>query len=145
MVIPLHFLLSLILVRKLLIILFISCYTVCNILLPDIGIGALRSMYTQCAGEDPDINIPDFVLEHLLHMPDCFEQEDEHDEEEHEKPHQPFHISGTAYNIAVNIQEPYVFLCQPQATYNTTTRLSSLYLVHMPKGCFSNVFRPPAV
>lgn len=130
--------------RQFIIILFMSCYSIGNILLPDIGVSALHSMYKQCAEEDPDINIPDFVFEHLLHLPDYFEQGEEHEEEEHEKPHQPFHITGATCSIAVNIPEPICFQCKPAMEYYTTEKVTSLYLVHMPQGCFSNVFRPPA-
>ncbi len=79
-----------------------------NILLPQGDFSALsqlRGMYDHCKTvEDPDMDMMDFVTEHLLNLDDMPEDDDEADE--HELPHNPIPFHTTTASIVYYISEP---------------------------------------
>lgn len=70
------------------------------------AISQLGDMYHHCkAVEDPDIDLVDFVTEHLLSLDDRDEKDD--DADEHELPHNPmpFHTAATGFFYYINVHE----------------------------------------
>ncbi|PQJ12281.1 hypothetical protein CJD36_000545 [Flavipsychrobacter stenotrophus] len=97
----------------------------------------LPQMYQQCAQEDPDINLCDFVVEHLLNIHDGDEAE------EHDKPHQAVynHIPvQTLITFYAKAKSPIIivkeFIIKQKYSIFKTTSFRPGYL--------SGVFRPPA-
>lgn len=59
-------------------------------------------MYAHCSDEDPDITPLDFVFEHLLNLEDVMHYfEDEDEDEEGERPHEPFQITQSSSTYVV--------------------------------------------
>jgi len=97
----------------------------------------LPKMYAHCKEtEDHDLNIPDFISEHLFMMDDLLGEQPEPDD----KPHQPvqFHHKYSPVTIALRqvlaFVEPPIVLKRHQA--NVT---DDVYLSDYP----TSVFRPP--
>jgi hypothetical protein len=76
-----------------------------NILLPQgdfSTIAQLPAMYQHCkTAEDPDINIADFITEHLLNI----EEDDADEKDEHELPHNPVSFQTNNNYFVYNIPE----------------------------------------
>ena len=97
----------------------------------------LPQMYQQCAQEDPDIDLADFVFEHLLNI-------HENDEaEEHDKPHQvvfnhvPLETLITYYTkvkLPVAVFKEFIVKANYPIIQTTSFRPGYLFAV----------FRPPA-
>lgn len=116
-----------------------------TILLPQGDFSALsqlKDMYHHCKTvEDPDIDLADFVTEHLLNLDDMEEEED--DADEHELPHNPipFHTNTVGVFYYANEPECISFntaqtVVQDQAGYNSPyfSRLNT-----------HRIFQPPRV
>jgi hypothetical protein len=114
-----------------------------NILLPGGDFSSLPdipSMYRNCkANEDPDMDIPDFIFEHLLQVDGLFGADEQ---EPDEKPHQPFTFTHQLVQVNFVTEQPRIRVKAPtieekkhpvffEQTY------SSDYV--------SFVFRPPVV
>lgn len=130
--------------RKVIIILFMSLYSVGNILLPNVDVTSLRDMYHHCELEDPDLNPLDFVTEHLLNLPDVFEYFEDENEEENERPHQPFHHASSSFSIAVTEPRTIRFECKPASFTQEPTVTYPIFEQHcLPSGYLSQLLRPP--
>src|ERR1700748_2429143 len=72
--------------RRIIVTLLLAYYSMGTLLVPMGDLTYVRDlpqMYRHCAAEDPDMDLCDFVVEHLMNIHD----DDEH--EPNEKPHQP--------------------------------------------------------
>jgi hypothetical protein len=99
----------------------------------------LPKMYTNCkTAEDPDMNLPDFITEHLLGVDGLFGQADNDDP--NEKPHQPvqFHHQFMQFNFVA--RQFNIELNQPQlAEKKRPALMDEVYLSDYR----ASVFRPP--
>ena len=129
--------------RKAIILLFMSLYSVGNILLPNVDMTCLRDMYHHCAIEDPDINAADFVVEHLLNLPDVFEYFEEEEQDEHETPHQPYHQVSAQMQLIVTEPRAIRFECRPVFFEAARVTYTVLNDNHLPAGHLSQLLRPP--
>ena len=70
------------------------------------AISQLPAMYQHCLHtEDPDMNLADFITDHLLNLDELFNESDEADE--HELPHSPvpFHTTNATVFFCVNVTQ----------------------------------------
>jgi hypothetical protein len=114
-----------------------------NILLPQGDFTALTQlpqMYQHCkTTEDPDMDILDFVTEHLLNLDNIFI--DTEDADDHELPHNPipFHTTAASTFYFIQEQEIIFFETAPTIVFN-----QSLY--HSPyfsRLSTHKIFQPP--
>ena len=120
--------------------LFLVYYSIGTLLFPMGDLSYLRDlpqMYRHCATEDPDINLCDFVVEHLMNIQDHDELEREHD-----KPHQPIY-SHSPVQLMATCSPQMVYLQQATASYN----LPNGYPIPQNNECndayLAAIFRPP--
>jgi hypothetical protein len=67
----------------------------------------MSGIYAQCKAEDPDMNIPDFIFEHLLNLETVFEHfENDADEKDGDKPHRPFQNLQSMSQTLVIVSRP---------------------------------------
>ncbi|MBX2904793.1 MAG: hypothetical protein KF744_02060 [Taibaiella sp.] len=128
--------------RKLVVLLLISLYSVGNVLFPGVDMAHLQDMYRECAVEDPDINAADFVVEHLLNIPEIFA--DPAGTEENEKPHQSTYIVSAFQLVAIvnKVQEFH----HNAIVFPEDTRIFNGYAQqHFPTGFSGRMLRPPIV
>lgn len=128
--------------RRLAVIFLLLYFGMGNILFPMGDMSFIRDlpqMYSRCAQEDPDINIADFVVEHLLNIHD-----NDDEPEEHEKPHQPVYHHVPAQTL-ITLNTFYV----PHPTILFDTQLCTTYPLISNQGflpgVLPGVFRPPAL
>ncbi len=97
----------------------------------------LPQMYHHCAEEDPDINITDFVFEHLLNI------HDDDDAQEHDKPHQTVyhHIPNQTLITFYTKQKVSVFV---DKIFNSKEKHPIIETTFSQQEFLSKVFRPPA-
>lgn len=104
----------------------------------------LPGMYQHCKEEDPDINILDFVGEHLMNLENIIDHF-EHDEEQdkNEQPHQPYHFAASA------AETMYIF---SPATFNHNIPaeiIVTAYFSHhdnsKPQFACTEIFHPPSL
>ena len=119
--------------------LFFGC-----IFLPEGDFGFLAelpAMYHQCqANEHKDMNLADFITDHLINIDGVF---DSHDKGDAQKPHHPFHFN---HNVSISIVRhfpvisSFFILLSPlkETQIFSIENLLSFELI-------SNVFRPPIV
>lgn len=130
--------------RKLIVVLVMSFYSLGNILFPNVDMTHLYEMYKHCAVEDPDINAADFVFEHLLNIPDFFESLEQDKDEENEKPHQPTHLISSC-QIATVLSKPILFECR-EVIFNDGILVYGAFRNHHFSSCFqAQMLRPPIV
>src|ERR1043165_7509122 len=104
--------------RKRIAIIMLCFYCIGNILFPAGYPVCLHDMYRHCAAEDPDINAMDFVVEHLMNIPDVFDYfESDQDNEENERPHQPFQQAASSFQVLVALDKPITFECRQLLSY----------------------------
>ena len=132
---------------KIAIILLLSFYSIGTVLCP---LGDFRymqhfnEMYDQCAEEDPDINIADFVFEHLMNLEDVIAQF-ENETEENEKPHQPFQQVQVMQQVVV-MNASFRFECSPKVIISKEDTVYPIYNDgHTPAHYLSEIFHPPIV
>jgi hypothetical protein len=106
------------------------------------ALSQLKGMYHHCKTiEDPDIDLADFVTEHLLNLDDMGEEED--DADEHELPHNPMPFHTTTTGIFYYANEP------ERIPFNTTqTVVQDKAGYHSPYFSRLNthrIFQPPRV
>jgi hypothetical protein len=128
--------------QKLVVLLLISLYSLGNVLFPGADMAHLQDMYRECAVEDPDINVADFVFEHLLNIPEVFE--DPAGAEENEKPHQSTHIVNAFQLVAIvhkvqEVQHRAIIFPEDTHIFNGYTQQ------HFPAGFTGRMLRPPIV
>jgi hypothetical protein len=111
-----------------------------NILLPQgdfAAIAQLPAMYQHCkTTEDPDINLPDFIIEHLLNIEDTDE-----DSDGHELPHHPiaFHHTGNNFvyfsseSVSISLEKPKPHIIYKKGYKNPFS----------PRPYISLIFQPP--
>jgi hypothetical protein len=99
----------------------------------------LPKMYADCKNlEDPDMDLPDFITEHLLEVDGIFEQNTI--PEPDEKPHQPVQFHHQFVQISFASRQFRVELHQPVITVRQlATQTAEVYLA----GYTVSVFRPP--
>jgi hypothetical protein len=101
----------------------------------------LPRMYQHCKEtEDPDMDLCDFVVEHLLDIDD--DKGEVQNDNDHEKPHQPIqfnHLSSpvsiSVKQLAIKIEQPTVIKCEKPIITD------DIYLSDFPV----DVFRPPII
>ena len=116
-----------------------------NLLLPLGDFSALSQlpdMYHHCKTvEDPDMNLADFVTEHLLNLGEIFEENDEPDE--HELPHSPIPFHNTASVIAYDVNRTEIIAFETkQATIINLPEYHSPYFSRLNT---HKIFQPPRV
>ena len=99
----------------------------------------LPKMYTNCkAAEDPDMDLPDFITEHLLEVDGLFGQWAP--DEPNEKPHQPVQFHHQFVPITFVARHLKIELNQPLVAETKQPRLvNEVYLSDYSAA----VFRPP--
>lgn len=126
--------------RKLICILTLVYYSIGSIILPasDFSIiPELPQLYSHCkATEDKDMNLADFITDHLMNIDGIFDQHDNGDEQ---KPHK---------NHEHQVNNAIVFLPSPVSIPLTTKITPLLNKIQFAdnKYCFDfvgNIFRPP--
>ena len=128
-------------------ILFVILYSITTLVCPFqdySSLGSLPQMYTQCQDEDPDMDVTDFVLEHLMNL-ECLVSAFESDHTgEVEKPHQPFQKLHSVSQTPVVVSRP-ITVIEHKSTPEFNVRKS--YTVHsvgfLPSDFLTKVFRPP--
>lgn len=98
----------------------------------------MPKMYAQCkAVEDPDMDLPDFITEHLLAIDGLFGQDIP---EPGDKPHQPIQFHHQFVQISTIARHFNIELLQPIVIENQLTpRVDEEFL----SGYTASVFRPP--
>lgn len=120
---------------------FLSLYYLSGNILLQGNFAALQElpdMYAQCkTEEDPDMNLFDFVTDHLLNLDGLF---DAHGDDDHQKPHQPvpFHHHNPFWTFAIldhsdMLRFPESNLTQPAISFSDGD----------PVAYHSDIFRPP--
>lgn len=100
--------------------------------------------YAGCVAEDPDIDVADFVFEHLLSLEGLFELI-EHEQDDNDQSHPPLHLPQTVVQTTVIVIQPI------QISFNAHTLPApdisyTLYRNPFRPGHFTeDVFRPPIV
>ena len=98
----------------------------------------LPKMYADCkATEDPDMNIPDFITEHLLEVDGLFGQDKT---EPDEKPHQPVQFHHQFVHISITVKQ---FDVELQQTLIQEHQLMAKVEHLALWGYTAAVFRPP--
>ncbi len=98
----------------------------------------MPGMYAHCkAVEDPDMDLPDFITEHLLQIDGLFG----HDiPEPGDKPHQPIQFHHQLVPIITAARQFNIELIQPAVVENQlTAQVNEVFL----SGYTTSVFRPP--
>ncbi len=99
----------------------------------------LPKMYEHCkVTEDPDMDIPDFITEHLLDIDGLLGINEEHDE--NEKPHQPvqFHHQSIQINFVSKFEGVNIPLLPSSVTDKSVVRDKVYHSDYL-----DSVFRPP--
>jgi hypothetical protein len=116
-----------------------------NILLPQGDFAALAQlpqMYQHCkTTEDPDMDMADFITEHLLNLDNIFCKEE--DTDEHELPHNPVPFHNTAASTFYFIQEPETIafeMAQP-----VVQNLPAYHSPYFSRLNTHKIFQPPRV
>lgn len=105
-------------------------------LLPEISL-----MYHQCqATEDKDMNVLDFITDHLINIDGIF---DKHDNGDKQKPHTAFHFQ-TISHISIVQYFPIVAI---QVAFTSCLEEKRIFPLEQlcPTDYFDSVFRPPIV
>jgi len=120
--------------------LFLVYYSIGTLLFPMGDLSYLRDlpqMYRHCATEDPDINLCDFVVEHLMNIQDHDEQEREHD-----KPHQPVY-SHSPVQLMATCSQQLIWLRQTTESHYMRVGYPITQHSDFNDAYLANVFRPP--
>lgn len=128
--------------RKLVVLLLISLYSVGNVLIPGVDMAHLHDMYRECAVEDPDIDAIDFVFEHLLNIPEVFEDSGKGDD--NEKPHQSTYTISAVQLVAIVDRVPAIEprqLVFPEDNHC----FNGFAMQDLPTGFSDRMLRPPIV
>jgi hypothetical protein len=116
-----------------------------NILLPLGDFAALAEMpqmYQHCkTTEDPDMDVLDFVTEHLLNLDNIFNKEE--DTDGHELPHSPIPFHTNIASTFYFIPEPEIisFETAPVIVFNQPVYHSPYF----PRLSTHKIFQPPRV
>jgi hypothetical protein len=103
-------------------------------------IAQLPAMYQHCkVTEDPDINIPDFIVEHLLNLEDVAAEQG--DKEEHELPHNPVPFHTVTASVFYYTPVPILLSF---AIENPVLKISPQYQSpYYPCTGVHDIFQPP--
>ena len=101
----------------------------------------LPHMYQHCRDtEDADMDIPDFIVEHLLQIDD--DSDEIHAPGDHEKPHQPIQFNHSSAPVTLSIKQFAIRIEQPIVEKKEKTIVTDeVYLSDYP----ASVFRPPII
>lgn len=124
--------------RKIVVILMMSLYSMGNVLFPGTDLAHLQDMYESCEMEDPDINVADFIFEHLLNIPEISDDR----EESNGKPHQPTHIVSQAPAVAI-IARPYIIEGRHQTFAEDGSVFNGFTQLHFSRFFSTRMLRPP--
>ena len=130
--------------RNLIVVVVMSLYSLGNIVFPNVDMAHLFETYKQCETEDPDINLADFVFEHLLNIPDIFEDQEKDEDDKSEKPHQPIHMVSSS-QIAVVVGKPVLFECRSIFFNDGAIIYSAFKGQYLPTCVPERMLRPPIV
>lgn len=128
-------------------IVLLTLHTLGSILLPGGDFSYMRSlpqMYQHCKAEDDDLDVKDFVVEHLLNLEDVLQFfEAGSEKEKNDKPHQPYqHVASMQSPVIV----ARVFNFAIKAT-SYTGMVKQTYPIRnepeLPSAFLSQIFRPP--
>lgn len=129
--------------RRLVTIFLLAYYGFGTVLFPmgDLSyIKELPQMYNHCATEDADIDICDFVFEHLLNIHD-----EDDAEQEHDKPHQAIYGHAPFQLVATHQQPGRSFAPAPYILWYSKATFPLIPCDAFRAGHLSDVFRPPAI
>lgn len=127
--------------RRLVIVFVMSLYSLGSVFFPNIDMAHLYETYKHCETEDPDLNVADFVFEHLLNIPEFFDGRGQ-DDDKNEKPHQPIHLTSLS-QVAILISKPISFECRNAMLNDRTIAYSAFRDQHLPAGYSVKMLRPP--
>lgn len=98
----------------------------------------LPQMYRHCkATEDKDMNVVDFITDHLINIDGAF---DAHDSGDEQKPHSPFQFNNTLQQVLFIVFPSFVSFSEAEMKVQTTFyAFENFYYSDF----FSKVFRPP--
>ena len=96
----------------------------------------LPQMYARCAQEDPDIDLGDFIVEHLLNIQD----DDEH--EAGERPHQPVY-GHMPVQVVATFETPQAVISGQRVTYATGRSYPIFTGSHFKNTFKAQLLRPP--
>jgi len=96
----------------------------------------LPQMYARCAQEDPDMDLGDFIVEHLLNISDG----DEH--EAGERPHQPIY-SHMPVQAAATFAAPVAVMAGEKMLYPVEKAYSTFNGNHFRNTFEAQILRPP--
>ncbi len=135
--------------RKLPVIFFMLFYCTGTLLFPMGDFSCAKNIcgvYDQCRSEDPDINLPDFVFEHLLNLGSILEHfEHDADGEENERPHEPFQQLQSISQTLVIISQPLQFEAESITFSPREKETYSAYADYfIPSDFLTKVFHPPS-
>lgn len=126
--------------KKSICILVLAYYSLGTLILPSADfsiIPQLPELYAHCKEtEDKDMNITDFITDHLMNIDGIF---DAHDNGDEQKPHEPFHHQINS-SFTCLILNPSTQLWQPkeiiQERFTTPTKTYHFDFI-------GSIFRPP--
>lgn len=128
--------------KKGLLILTATYFLLGNCLLPQGDFSALtelHSMYNHCQRmEDPDLNLVDFITDHLLNLDEVFSEEEA---DEHELPHNPvpFHTTAAPDIFCVAVPE-IIILPEEKPVIQNLAAYQSPYFSRLSQ---HDIFQPP--
>jgi hypothetical protein len=129
--------------RKTVVILFLSLFSIGNVLFPGEDWASLQKTYHQCQAEDPDLGIVDFVFGHLLELPDVFDSLEGGDDDKTEKPHQSVPHLNFAAHVIITAPAPVSLGCRRVVFYTVAKKYPAANTLHLPSGHLSEILRPP--
>lgn len=133
--------------RKLPILIFIFFYCTGTLISPSGSIFSTKNItevYNKCGLEDPDINVADFIFEHMLNLGNVFGEFD--NEPENEKPHQPYQHVHQIAQIFVVVSKLMYWDTVAAAHYTAPRKAYPVYSYHfVPSAFLTEVFHPPSL
>jgi hypothetical protein len=130
---------------RLLVSVLMSVYTFGFMFFPAGMVVNLPETYKHCQTEDPDMDLTDFVFEHLLNLPEIG-YFDTDGIEENEKPHQPLQHLVLATQVVLSITNPVRLQYTPASPPESVTRTYPLFNdARLQSQYLSQVFHPPIV
>jgi hypothetical protein len=130
--------------QKLFFIFMLTYFVLGTLLLPQGDFAALADlprMYQHCKDtEDPDMDIPDFIVEHLMQIDDDMGEAE--DSDKGERPHQPVQFNHLSAPVSITVRQVAIKIVLPTTDKRDKLIISNdVYLSDYP----ASVFRPPII
>lgn len=136
-------------IRKILVVLLSVILVSDTVLLPNGELHHIGMVYEHCKDEDPDMNMAEFVLVHLMRMPDIFEcmehESAELKQQEHERPHQPIVKSNINTTYCFQVTAMPLLLYQPIHYFSKRDQYPINQQQFLSFDYLSDILRPPIV